>query len=119
MVDTITLRIHNIKRYKLLFEQFKVVSEKNKTMTQGQIVVDEDGVVSEKYKLWQRVRAFGDTGKFLPDTHRIQMHAPSSNYAFNAVLKKLDTDQAFLEIEFSLPKYLNGTNVFQLLGIPL
>jgi hypothetical protein len=30
----------------------------------------------------------------------------------------MDSDKAFLEIEFSLPKYFFGTNVFQLLGVP-
>jgi hypothetical protein len=86
MVDTITLRIHNIKTYKGLYEQYLIVSKKKNTVTQGHIVVDEDGVVTEKSRLWQRVTAFGDTGNFLPDRHCFDIYTPSSNYVLRGCL---------------------------------
>lgn len=118
MVDTINLRIHNVKKYKLLYEQFLPSARNKNAVVEGQTIIDEDGVVTEKERVWGRIVAFEDTGKFIPHVNRFDVTAPSSVYHVRGAIRDMAGDKAFLEIEFSIPKYFYATNVFQFLGSP-
>lgn len=117
MIDTIQLRIHNIKSYKLIYGQFTADLQKKTTFHQGAVeAIDYDtGEAISKERVWQRISAFQDTGKYMPYVVRSDIGRNSSNYSVGARLADLTTDKPFLEIEFSLPKWFFGTNLFQFL----
>ena len=120
MEDTVTLRIYNFEKYRLSYERFYIVPEKKKQVSTGLRVVNDEGVVSEKQKRWQSGTFYSDTGKWLPAIITGTIYHSSSSYFVRYSVKHTGYDPicCYLEIEFSLPKYFYGTNVFQFIGFP-
>jgi hypothetical protein len=105
MIDTILIRLSNVNNYpttKLRFEQ---------TSKTGQTVVNIDEDSGEVFT-GGSVRALlhHDTDNLIPLTKRNSVHVPSSNYQ---LLYKYNVVEGYVEFEFSIPKYLYGTNILQ------
>lgn len=118
MVDTIVLRIHNLEKYKGIYEQFYVTNKKKNTIVEGYNVCDVDGLVQEKERSYDRTRFYSDSGKFLPSVISFSINAPSYHYTVRCRIVHKTIDAISLEIEFSIPKYFYGTNVFQFVACP-
>lgn len=107
MIDTIVLRINNLSKYSKIYEQFYKPSKKKGDITIA--VVDENtGEISERAKTSAYI--YHDTNRVLPLTYRSTFNIASSHYTLSY---SLNNSNDFLEFNFSVPKYLFGTNLFQ------
>lgn len=114
MIDTIVLRIRNVKKYKRLYNQFYFTVVKKQMEVSGRILIDGDGVITgTSQETFRRIKFYEDSGKFIPDNINFDIYQPSYNYRIRGLIRNMDTDKAELEVEFSIPKYFHGTNVFQ------
>jgi hypothetical protein len=110
MIDTIILRIHNLKSYPVLYEQF-YMPEKREAVTKA--MVDHDtGEVVAATQIGALI--FHDSNRVLPLVHRNNINLASSHYSVSYVVN-LEGD--YLEFNFSIPKYLFATNVMQFVNI--
>lgn len=111
MIDTIILRIHNISKYPLIYEQFYDPSIKKKAVSQALIKPGDEQYIADNFR---NSYIFHDTGRVLPATYRRALDLPSSHYSVSYFLK-LSPD--YLEMNFSIPKYLYGNNVQQFINV--
>jgi len=111
MIDTLVIRIKNLSKYKYLYEQYYAPAKKKGTITEA--FVDES---TGEYKQVDYVHTliYHDTDRFLPVVHRSTRHIASSHYQLSFVL---NPSKDFLEFNFSVPKYVYGTNVLQFVSL--
>ena len=106
MIDTLNLRLSNVKLYpltKLIFE--KTASKTGTTSFE----VDED--TGEVYSSSQiRALMFHDSSTFIPLTKRDSLYIGSSHYTLSY---KYNVREDCVDFDFSIPKYLYGTNILQ------
>ncbi|MFD2921320.1 phage/plasmid replication protein [Terrimonas rubra] len=111
MIDTIVLYINNINQYESIFEKFYNPTQKSNSYTTA--IIDEDtGEYIESRK--STVNIYHDTNRVLPITHRNSLNIGSSHYTLTTFL---NMSRNRLEFNFSIPKYIFGTNILQF--IPL
>ncbi|HUC96798.1 MAG TPA: phage/plasmid replication protein [Candidatus Saccharimonadales bacterium] len=113
MIDSITIVIHNLQKYHLIYEQYYLPNAKKK----GQFVdayVDTDAVLQGT--AFTHGTFYSDSGKFLPISFRTSLFVRSSDYSISMLFSGKDPSKPSLEMTFSIPKYLYGTNVFQFVG---
>ena len=115
MIDTIVLHIHNLNSYKFLYEQVFQPTSKKDTVTEL-YVEKETGEVTER--AYVRNLFYSQSSKFLPVTHRGNISVPSWDYNVRYRTLISEVSGGKMEIEFSIPKYIYGTNLFQFLGTP-
>lgn len=99
MIDTIVLRIHNIKINHLLMNNIlkeNFISAKTR-YTNGE-TLDKKAIF------------YGDTNKILPIAIHTTMKIPSSHYTLNL---RPNFERDFIEFNFSIPKFIYSTNVLQ------
>src|SRR5690606_5801145 len=102
MIDTVVLRIHRIQeKYDHLVKYLKQV---NTDEYVSKIHHSSSDNIAETPIL------FGDTGRILSLKHSATMHVASSHYDINY---NINSERDFIEINFSLPKYVHSTNVMQ------
>ena len=110
MIDTIVLRIHNLKKYPTIYEQYYNPAAKKGSFTQA--FIDEDtGEVSQHS--FSPAIVFHDRNRILMPRHRNTNLVASSHYDLSYVV---DTEKDFIEFNFSIPKYLYATNIMQLVN---
>jgi hypothetical protein len=110
MIDTIVLRIHNIKDYPQLKSQFYAPKQRSNAFVKAS--VDETtGEVLETAFNTQYV--FMDTGRFINPVIRSTVYIPSSHYELSY---RYDEERNYLEFNFSIPKYKFGTNIIQFIN---
>lgn len=110
MIDTIEIHIHNISEYKQLYEQYFAFSKKKTGVTTAYINEDTGEVIEYNQNLGM---VFHDTGRILPINHRNSKHIASSHYSLSY---RLNSSTDTLEFNFSIPKYLYSTNVFEFIA---
>lgn len=111
MIDTIILRIHNIDKYKTIYEKFYNPTKKKHSQTVA--VVDEStGLLEET--TYTNALLFHDTDRVLPLIHRNNISLPSNHYS---VSYKADFNKKEIEFNFSIPKYEYSTNVMQFISM--
>jgi hypothetical protein len=111
MVDSIVLRIHNLKKYDLLIQILHL--EKNRGFRIKTVSVDQ--------KEFDRLKSLGfgmrytldvmehnRTGEFLAKTEFSKRYNTSGHYAF---VYNINYSRDFIEFNFSIPKYKFGSNV--------
>lgn len=111
MIDTIVLRIHNIDKYRIIYEQFYRPQKEKGQVTQA-LVDKSTGELKQVDYVYQLV--YHDTDRFLPLMHRSSKYVASSHYQLSYLV---NTQKNFLEFNFSIPKYVWGTNVMQFVNI--
>lgn len=111
MIDTIVLRIHNIDKYKIIYEQFYRPEKKKGQYTQA-LVDSSTGELKQVDYVHQLI--YHDTDRFLPLMHRSTNYIASSHYNLSYLVNQ---QKGFIEFNFSIPKYLWGTNIMQLVNI--
>lgn len=107
MIDTIVLRIHNLKKYPQIYEQYFNPSKKKGSFTTG-LVDESTGELIET--TFSPGIVFHDSNRILQPRHRSNIKLPSSHYDLAYCL---DTQRDFLEFNFSIPKAIFATNVLQ------
>lgn len=111
MIDTIVIYINNLSKYPTIYEKFYAPSKKKNTVTTAMVDVDT-GEIVENTKIASLV--YHDTGRVMPLAHRSNLHLPSSHYSLAYFLNH---SRDRLEFNFSIPKYLYGTNILQFINI--
>jgi hypothetical protein len=111
MVDTIVLRIHNLKKYDVLIKTLHL--ERNKGFKTKTVSVDQNefdrlkGIgFGLRYTL--DVMELNKSGEFLAKTEFSKKYNSSHHYAF---VYRVDYSNDFIEFNFSVPKYKFGTNI--------
>ncbi|MBN8785456.1 MAG: hypothetical protein J0I84_00045, partial [Terrimonas sp.] len=111
MIDTIVLRIHNISKYKRLYDQFYRPTKEKNSITKAYIDEDSGEYMEMGYSA---ALVFHDNNRVLPLMHRSAVYVPSSHYSVSYVIS---TQKDFLEFNFSIPKYIWSTNVMQFINL--
>ncbi|GAA4914459.1 phage/plasmid replication domain-containing protein [Mucilaginibacter defluvii] len=105
MIDTIKLRLNNVSNYPLTKFRYEHTDKEGKTL----ISVDENtGECFNDTKV--RAILHHDTGNIIPLTKSNSLYNASSNYK---LLYKYYIKSDCLDFEFSIPKYLYGSNILQ------
>lgn len=107
MIDTLVLRIHNLSQYPKIYEQFYKPSQKKNDVSQS-IIIEDTGEIIERIAFIASV--YHDNNRVIPLSYRSNINIASSHYALSYWL---NTSKDYLEFNFSLPKYLYATNLFQ------
>ena len=112
MIDTIVLRIHNVKRHKYMFRNMEG-QKKNGFTNELLEITDSDlqefkkaGItdMSRIVKLIKRRHS----GEHLITTQRSHLRCSSGHYEFAYMI---DYSRDFIEVNFSIPKFLHGSNI--------
>lgn len=105
MIDTIKLKLNNVSKYPLTLTKFESTTRTGQTL----IHVDEDtGEYVENTKV--RALLHHDSDTIIPLSKRSQLHVASSDYS---VQYFYNITQDYIDFEFSVPKYMYGTNILQ------
>lgn len=111
MIDTIVIYINNLDKYPTIYEKFySPVQGKNSVTTA--MVDKETGEIIESNQM--AVNIYHDTNRVLPLSHRSNINLPSSHYSLSYFV---NTSRNRLEFNFSIPKYLFGTNILQFINL--
>ncbi len=109
MIDTIALRIHDLKKHESL--ALGLMKESAHSKTYRSKIYDSDSFL--EFRNMNQVidqLKYGDTGQTLVKRHLSKLVAPSSIYYLGYYVDPL---RDFIHLEFSIPKYLYGNNVAQ------
>lgn len=115
MVDTIVLRIHNLRKNHKIVD---ILRAKNKGMTlvdirnpHSQAFDSETGELYEKQDGFLQIKAleYHDTGK-TQIFYKDKVFVTSSHYYLGYQIRN---DRDFIEFNFSIPKFIHGTNLVQ------
>jgi hypothetical protein len=98
MIDTIVLRIHDLEKYRSLFDY--ILADKKGT-AHGLAFEKESTYINFKYM------HFTDTNHSRM-MYRSYITTPSSNYDLQIAIPQW---KDYIEVSFSIPKYMYGTNV--------
>lgn len=105
MIDTINFKLNNVSKYPLTRTKFEATTKTGQTV----VHIDEDtGEYSENSKI--RAILHHDSDTLIPLSKRSALFIPSSNYSLSYLY---NITQDFISFEFSIPKYLYGTNIIQ------
>lgn len=109
MIDTIVLRLHNVSNYPNIINRYYYA--KNTSKTNGELSVQNGKLPSERITLPGLF--FGDTSSFVPAVHRSTITLSSHHYLLAYSYNPI---RNYLEFNFSIPKMIFSTNVFQFLS---
>lgn len=105
MIDTIKLILTNVSKYPLIQTQYERATKTGNTL----ITIDEDtGEFFENTKI--RALLHHDSNSLIPLIQRGSLHIASSLYALSY---KYNVQSDSIDFEFSIPKYIYGTNILQ------
>lgn len=111
MIDTIVLRIHNLKNYEQLKAQFFAPAQRKGSQTRA--IVDHETAELIREVNLSPVVVFHDSNRVLNPVYRDHLRVPSSHYDLAYCI---NTEKDFMEFNFSIPKYKYATNVFQFIN---
>jgi hypothetical protein len=101
MIDTIVLRIHNISQYPGIVDKLMDLNE-------GQSTFDISNAHEKRKFVQLKQVEYGDTGKLF--TFYRNKVLTSSHYYLGYYV---NLGKDYIELNFSIPKYLYGTNIMQ------
>lgn len=110
MIDTIIIRIHNLSKYPVIYEQYNSYSKKKNGMVATYVNEDTGELIENTYSLKY---FYHDSSKFIPLVNRSSVSLASSHYSISY---SVETTKDYIEFNFSIPKYKYGTNVFQFIN---
>ena len=108
MIDTLIIRIHNLRQYTKLIETIR-----NSSCNEGVIlnqIVDPSGIDFKQNYLQIVENIYTDNEDKRNVRMRDKVYLPSSHYKLSWLA---DARKDFLEFNFSVPKLIYGTNVIQ------
>lgn len=108
MIDTVVLRIHNLKEYTKTYSMFYGATKKS--VTTAYVDTSTGEVVETELQL---ATLFADSGRVLPLIQRSTFNISSSHYS---VSYSINMVRDYIEFNFSVPKYLYTTNLFQFIN---
>src|SRR4051812_44971312 len=114
MIDTIILRLHGVRKHRSVIKSLDLLNTKGYTTSQGKVNPKEvmrlrNMGITDTGEILSIMRMNG-TGEFLLKT-KVAKHVNASNhYAFTYFV---NYTQDYIEFNFSIPKYLYGSNVVQ------
>lgn len=111
MIDTIVLYINNLDKYPTIYEKFYAPAMAKNSFTTAYVDTSTGELIESSKTL---VNIYHDNNRVLPLTHRTSISLPSSHYS---VATFVNTSRNRLEFNFSIPKYLYGTNVHQFINL--
>lgn len=105
MIDTINFKLNNVSKYPLTRTKYEATTRTGETL----IHMDYD---TGEYLENRTVRAIlhHDSDTIIPLSKRSKLHIPSSDYSLSYFY---NITQDFISFEFSIPKYMYGTNIIQ------
>lgn len=101
MIDTVVLRIHGCEKYSHICKHLIQLNSKDyvkKFKHNGLQDSSKDAIL------------YSDTGRILDVSHRSSINIASSHYSISFLIHK---ERDFIELNFSIPKYVHSTNVLQ------
>jgi hypothetical protein len=105
MIDTINFKLNNVSKYPITRTQYEARSTSGETT----FAVDEStGEIFNNSKV--RAIMYHDSDTIIPLSKRAKLHIASSNYLLS-YFYNITGD--FINFEFSIPKYMYGTNIIQ------
>lgn len=113
MIDTVVIRLHNIKRkYKRLIRALNMEDKTGYRLEIGIVPTEEMNEMQKYHK--DAVQVFNmlklnKTGEFLIKTQSSKRKSTSGHYEFSYII---NISKDYLEMNFSIPKYQFGSNVF-------
>lgn len=106
MIDTIHLRINNISKYRMLYEQLYTI----KRDSVSEAYIDQETGEMLSSRSFVRSLIYHDNNNIIPLNKRSSLDLPSSHYSVSYVV---NVQGNYVDFNFSLPKTLYGTNLFQ------
>jgi len=108
-VDTIVLRIHNLKQYESTINN--LINAQKTGSTQVFEKASETGEFKDNFTRTEILKmVYSDTGAALPLNHRNSVNIASSHYTLSYLVSR---QKDYVEFNFSIPKFIWGTNLFQ------
>jgi hypothetical protein len=105
MIDTILIKLNNVDKYPLTLTKFEASTRTGETV----VHLDKDtGEFLENSKI--RAILHHDSNSLIPLSKRSKLHIASSDYSVSYFY---NITSNFISFEFSIPKYLYGTNIIQ------
>ena len=115
MIDTVILRLHNLKKYERAIRLFQMSEKKGFSLETG--IVDSNEV--DKLKARGKnptqiinIMKLNRTGEFLVKTQSGKKKHSSGHYEFSYLI---NWTEEYFEMNFSIPKYVYGMNVLMYL----
>jgi len=113
MIDTIVTRLHDLKKYDPLIRRLQLKNNKGYTLETGKVEADELRRLrnaGHKPKQIINIMKRNRTGRFIIKSQALKQVNRSSHYEFTYFINETGD---FIEFNFSVPKYLYGSNVLQ------
>lgn len=114
MIDTIVIRIHGLQRYEAIVKEFNLKRNSGFKVKTATILDNKEHKrlenmphLSQKERL--DIMEMTGSGEYLIKTQVSKQVSTSSHYSF---AYRIDYTRDFIELNFSIPKYRYGTNVF-------
>lgn len=113
MIDTVVLRLHDLNQHRFVCNHLiKMKGNRKDTFVKFFDIEDLQGFSGQKQA---EMIKYGDSGKLMLKDSRGQKHIKSSHYF---LAYSLNREKDFIEFNFSIPKYLYGTNIAQFVTHP-
>jgi len=112
MIDTIIMRLHNLRKYELLIRRLEIKNNPGYSSETAKVEMDEvqklRGMGYKSPKQIIDILKINKTGEFLVKTQVGKQMNASNHYAFTYFI---DWTKDHIEFNFSVPKYKYGSNV--------
>lgn len=112
MIDTVVLRLHDLRKYDLLIQRLRLKRNKGYTLAKGSWETEEAQRMRKmgfrKPKDLLNIMEINRTGEHIVTTEVSKQVNSSGHYAF---AYRIDHSRDFIEFNFSIPKYRFGSNV--------
>ncbi len=113
MIDTVVIRLHNIRRkYKRLISDLNMKDRTGYSLETAIVPIEEMNEMQNIYQdpsMTFQMLKLNKTGEFLVKTQSSKRKNTSGHYEFSYII---NVSKDYLEMNFSIPKYQFGTNVF-------
>lgn len=112
MIDTIVVRLHDLKKYAEVIKELKLNRNKGFTLKTATVDAKEYSRIEKMKHIDTKFRfdvmELNRTGEYLVKTQVAKQVSNSGHYAF---AYRIDVTRDFIEFNFSVPKYKFGSNV--------
>lgn len=112
MIDTIIMRLHNLRKYELLIRRLEVKNNPGYSKETAKVDMEEvqnlRGMGYKQPKQILDILKVNRTGEFIVKTQVAKQMNASNHYAFTYYI---DWTKDYIEFNFSVPKYKYGSNV--------
>ena len=111
MIDTVVLRIHDVKKYRSIVKTIDLLNKKGHTTQSAKVDGKEfRKLMDNGHKLGEslEILKMNGSGEFLVKTKFVKHAGASSHYN---LAWAINYTANFIELNFSIPKYVYGSNI--------